>query len=241
MLTMRHPVRTALRLVLGLVILALVYTCHTTKQGPEAVARQWASDVGLVHAPVNSASSYAFESTYGTPSTPTRWSDCSDISYEVNLTHAPANALTVLNAELSRVHALTGLSFTYAGSAPAVNFATYDASGVPAPVIFAWEPANHLLDALNVNATTIPIVNPSHANYVSAIVLFNDDMNAFFVKDPIFAANLVLHEIGHVVGLSDVNDPTQVMNASLSPSVTSDALGAGDLAGLRLLGTSGCS
>jgi hypothetical protein len=66
-------------------------------------------------------------------------------------------------------------------------------------------------------------------------------MNAFFVKDPIFAANLVLHEIGHVVGLSDVNDPTQVMNASLSPSVTSDALGTGDLAGLRLLGTSGCS
>jgi hypothetical protein len=50
---------------------------------------------------------------------------------------------------------------------------------------------------------------------------------------------VVLHELGHVLGLDHVVDPAQVMHPSLVSSPA--AWGAGDLAGLRLLGPdSGC-
>lgn len=48
---------------------------------------------------------------------------------------------------------------------------------------------------------------------------------------------VVLHELGHVLGLDHVDDPTQVMH----PGSPARALGSGDLAGLAALGTSRCT
>ncbi len=51
--------------------------------------------------------------------------------------------------------------------------------------------------------------------------------------------SVVLHEIGHLLGLDHVADPSQVMYEFSSPDVT--AYQAGDLAGLEALGTGRCS
>ena len=48
---------------------------------------------------------------------------------------------------------------------------------------------------------------------------------------------LVMHEIGHLYGLLDVDDPTEMMN----PALTTDDWGDGDLAGLSVTHDSGCS
>lgn len=49
---------------------------------------------------------------------------------------------------------------------------------------------------------------------------------------------VILHELGHLVGLGHVEDPTQVMYPSSSYEVTS--LATGDLNGLAKLGRGDC-
>ncbi len=241
-MSLHRPVRTTVRLLVVVLAAAVLATSYSSHRSPASVVRQWAVQVGVLHTTVGSPSSYAFESTYGPSAQPTRWAACSTISYRVNLANAPHNALTVLATQLARTRAVTGLDFVYAGSsaATAAELNVYDASGALAPVVFAWEPSGQLLGATNVNAVTVPIVDATHAHYTSAVVLFNADMNAAFVADPTFAANLVLHEVGHVLGLADVNDAAQVMNTTLAPNTTVGAYGVGDLAGLGRLYSANC-
>ena len=47
---------------------------------------------------------------------------------------------------------------------------------------------------------------------------------------------VIVHELGHVVGMQHVNDDTQIMN----PTATASELGAGDRTGLAKLGTGNC-
>jgi predicted Zn-dependent protease len=49
---------------------------------------------------------------------------------------------------------------------------------------------------------------------------------------------IIEHELGHVVGLDHVADPTQLMNPELEPGVT--GFGDGDRRGLALLGEGAC-
>jgi hypothetical protein len=49
---------------------------------------------------------------------------------------------------------------------------------------------------------------------------------------------ILTHEVGHLVGLDHVDDPTQLMHAENSGLIT--RFGAGDLAGLRALGEIDC-
>jgi predicted Zn-dependent protease len=49
----------------------------------------------------------------------------------------------------------------------------------------------------------------------------------------------VLHEVGHAMNLAHVSDPDQIMYPTGNGRRTS-GLGAGDLTGLRFLGSGGC-
>ena len=54
----------------------------------------------------------------------------------------------------------------------------------------------------------------------------------------VIARSIVLHEVGHLVGLQHVEDATQLMFPEAQEGVTD--LGAGDLTGLAELGRGAC-
>ncbi|MDE3030748.1 MAG: matrixin family metalloprotease [Acidobacteriota bacterium] len=183
---------------------------------------------------------YAFESTVVGTKALTKWPACSTIYYSVELGSAPRNAAAVIARDTALAHRITGLAFHRIETGAPPSFVSYDTSGHVAPVIFAWVGADQLFGQKNVNAVTVPIVNALRTHYTSGIVLFNDDMNAAFQTDPKFANNLVLHELGHVLGLADVDNASAVMNYYLQPGTAIGSYASGDVTGLHRLYPSVC-
>ena len=186
-----------------------------------------------IHSP--NSRPYAFESTATRSKALTKWPTCSTITYSLNMRYAPKNAGAVVARDTTIAHKITGLAFRRIDAGTPPHFSNYDASGSIAPVIFAWVGTNELFGQKNVNAVTVPIVDATRTHYTSGVVLFNDDMNAAFQTHPKFANNLVLHELGHILGLSDVSAPSEIMTNYLQPNTTIGTYARGDVAGLSRL------
>ena len=186
-----------------------------------------------IHSP--NSRPYAFESTATGSTAPTKWPTCSTIEYSVDMSNAPKNAAAVIARDTTIAHEITGLAFRRIHESAPPNFTTYDESGSIAPVIFAWVGADQLFGQKNVNALTVPIVDATRTHYTSGVVLFNDDVNTDFETHPKFATNLVLHELGHILGLRDVSAPSEIMTYYLQPNTTIGTYARGDLAGLNKL------
>jgi hypothetical protein len=180
--------------------------------------------------------------------TPSRWNPCVAVHYVVNLSQAPAGALSMVSAALAQVSAATGLQFVYDGTTSelASNNRPLAVGGRWNPVLVVWERVGQS-DYLAANGEDgeggfVAVSNPQ-GRWVDVTGQVALDSAAGSI--PGFAqeggwAHLLLHEFGHVVGLAHVNDTTQVMNP-VSTVGAPTAYGSGDLAGLARLGASnGC-
>jgi len=182
--------------------------------------------------------------------TPVRWDPCTPIQYRTDLAGAPPTAAGDLASALSQVSAATGISFVNDGSTSAfpsgeVNRGT--------PVVIAWAtpaetanlpalPAGAATNGLG-RATPVEMVDTKsgYAVYVTGTVIIEagaDRLPAGF--GPGSVGNLLLHELGGLMGLGPINDPSEIMNPMVVPTMPG-VYGHGDLAGLRRLGVgSGC-
>ena len=186
-----------------------------------------------------------------------RWDPCSTIGYRVNLAQADPGALGDVQEAIRRIANATGLRFAYRGTTAIVPASRpYYGPDYPADtqVVIAWtrpgvsqllpRSADHPL-AVGGSQWTYGFVDPQGGRWAKA-------MNGFVVVDstqhppPGFGSNsysargkLLMHELGHVVGLAHVSDPAQVMYPVITTSAAS--WGNGDRTGLRILGSSsGC-
>jgi hypothetical protein len=187
---------------------------------------------------------------------PVRWNPCEPIQYQVNLEGAPSDALDEITQATSRVTDATGIAFTFDGTTDRTLRATshdyFYADGVAGtyyPILIVWIPHAEMVRFTNeqdVLAFAHPEPGESQRSdqWVSGWVVV--DQGGRFEDTGRYSLELVLmHELGHIVGLAHVNDPNELM---FSGQDAGDARpyqmydwGPGDLEGLEQVGVDrGC-
>jgi hypothetical protein len=187
---------------------------------------------------------------------PVRWNPCEPIHYATHLTDAPASALEDLQVAIRRVSRATGIEFAYDGETDVTldfqyhhgYFITTMEGGSWLPVLVTWLPDDEFHTwAPQAGAVAFALPRPGSAEledqYVSGVVVVDAEAGLPAGFDYRYSDGLVLmHELGHLVGLAHVSDPNELMYTSQRlPGHAIEDWGPGDLEGLRELGrAAGC-
>jgi hypothetical protein len=225
----------------------------STPGGPIPGAEETARPSGL---PVGGAvesptSGFRFLEHQSDRTTPVTWSPCRPIHYVVRAANAPKGGAEILTAAVAEVAKATGLDFVADGptsEAPSEDRQPYqpDVYGNRwAPVLVAWATKDEVPDfGVDVAGEAGPLVVGLAGGDlvdVSGRVYLDADSFRLLVKSRqgrAVAQAIVMHELGHLVGLAHVNDKKQLMFPRAQ--VAQVTFGAGDLAGLRALGRGPC-
>jgi len=196
---------------------------------------------------------YAFIATQPDGISPVAYDPCRPIHYVVRTQGEPTGAGELVTQAVAEVSRATGLVFTYDGTtteAPATQrpLTSPDLYGDRwAPVLITWETADENPDlAVDVlgEAGSVAVTRPGDdfSVFVTGQVRLDSTQFADLLTtaDGATTARIALiHELGHLVGLSHVNDPTQVMFPAIQVGLIGYA--PGDLTGLAQLGQGQCA
>jgi hypothetical protein len=202
---------------------------------------------------LDGSAGYRFVHVDGVTGRPARFNPCAPVGYVVNPVGAPERGIDDVQEAFRRAEIATGIRFVYEGTTaevPARGRAAYQPEAYGdrwAPVLVGWIPIDPA-DGEGVKGAVVgwashsPLVSPRRQDVVvtGTIAL---DRNARSVR-PGFGAgrrwgNVVLHEIGHLLGLDHAPDAGEVMATTVDRGA--GVWGPGDLAGLLHLGReAGC-
>lgn len=175
---------------------------------------------------------------------------CRPVHYVVRPDLAPPGTDQLIREAVSAVSAASGLQFVYDGptaEAPTKDREAYqpDRYGKKwAPILIAWSTPEEAPDLAGRIAGTggsasIQIPGEPYVYISGQVQLDAPDLTETlsFPNGPALVRAVIMHELAHVVGLYHVNDSTQLMYEDNSGQLD---YGAGDRAGLALLGTGKC-
>jgi hypothetical protein len=187
---------------------------------------------------------------------PVRWDPCQTITYAVNMRGADAPVRPDLRVALRRVTAATGIRFRAVGTSRESFISAYERmryEGVirKAELILIWvdhEDYERILRQLRdprpsiAFAKTMQGLFADRDRYFGGIIVIDDDATSTRGFGHRYAhGSVLLHELGHIIGLDHVKDPDQLMYTGRHPDYGLTGFGDGDLEGLRRLGTdAGC-
>lgn len=182
--------------------------------------------------------------------TPVTWSPCRPVRYVIRPLYEPVGGAGAIASALAELGHATGLKFVDAGTTtegPTDDRAAYLPARYGkrwAPVLIVWASTAEVPDfGIDVagEAGPYPMPTPDGGRtYVSGTVSLDPRKFTEIVASDGYptAKVVILHELGHLVGLAHVTDPNQVMFPRVSARVTT--YGPGDLDGLAALGRGRC-
>lgn len=195
------------------------------------------------------SSAYAYMATQEGTDEPVAYDPCRQIHVVVNGRTAFLGADEMVQGALVAASTATGLQIVYDGltdEGPTTNRAPYqpDRYGESwAPVLISWtDPAEvaELDGDIAGLGGSVWVTEGSGSVYVTgSIELDGPQIADIQLREGTASARSVIeHELGHVLGLDHVNDPTQLMNPTGNGVVTTYA--DGDRTGLWHLGQGAC-
>lgn len=208
----------------------------------------------LGHPPVVDArgGSFAFEAHQpGPPDQPVTYDPCRPVHVVVNADVAPPQTGALLEAAVHEVAAATGLRFVVDESTHQLpdhagnRQMRIPLGSVGAPVLVAWTTPDHV-DALRGRtvglggSTSVADQLTGRRHYVTGTVSLDaPDLSRMLLRPrgTALVQAVVMHELGHVVGLAHVDDRGELMSGR-NYGLTS--FGPGDRRGLAVLGAGPC-
>lgn len=169
-----------------------------------------------------------------------RWDACQVIGYRVNTRGAPARALRTVRRAIAQLHRASGLRFEYEGATRAIPFREDDGDGFSrSDLTIAWASARQVPLLKGGTIGWGGVFWSSYEIVLGGISLERSADLSSQAGPGATWGNLLLHELGHAVGLDHVGATDQVMYPIIPFSPGRYA--AGDLAGLAHQGAaSGC-
>jgi len=183
--------------------------------------------------------------------TPVAYDPCRPVHYVVRPDNAPVGGEQAVHAAFARMSEVTGLLFVHDGSSDEPTtldrpiFQPDRYGDRWAPVLVAWETEeqNPALagDTVGQAGSVAVALGKGTQVFVTGTVSLDavrmPEILSFSDGDETARA-IVLHELGHLVGLGHVDDPEQLMYPEARREVPD--LAPGDLTGLAALGSGAC-
>lgn len=207
----------------------------------------------LLMAPLSSANNpnYQFRDLQVDSTEPVAFDPCRPVHYTVRADGAPAGGMELITSSIADISASTGLQFVDDGltaEAPSERRANYlpdRYGGRWAPVLIAWSTPEEFPplggEVIGVAGNQPVSADDGQRALVSGQVVLDAEQITEvlrYISGRAVAVATITHELGHLVGLSHVSDPQQLMYPSARPLV--NTLGRGDLTGLAALGAGRC-
>lgn len=184
---------------------------------------------------------------------PVRHDPCTTIHYRVRVGAGPTGAVALVRQSLDRVSDATGLTFVYDGITDEVpQQGTGTGADPDDTLVIAWASPDETdlfsgvdvgesAEAVGVGGPILMRSSDGSEWYVGGFVLIRTDVPVSPGFGPgTSQGNVLMHELGHVVGLGHVEDANELM-APWTTDATREGYGPGDLYGLWRLGAAqGC-
>ena len=205
--------------------------------------------LGQPETPAHASGSYKFLAT-NDDGTPVGYSPCRPLHYVVNAALEPEGATRLVEDAIDTMSRATGIKFINDGptaEAPSPSRAPYQKESYGerwAPLLIAWTTPEQSPQLKGPVIGTGGSTHFSFGDGPRSFVTGSLELDSPQITEDLrkasgagYATAVILHELGHVMGLEHVDDPLQLMYPEIG---TPDGLADGDLNGLRELGRAQC-